>query len=119
MTVVALTVDTVSATIAENEIVLLDFWAPWCAPCRMFSPVYEQASERFPDIFFGSINAEEEKQLAQAAKIVSIPTLMAYRQSVLVFREAGLLQGAQLDELIGQIRRLDMDQVRAAQGGVV
>lgn len=81
----------------------------------MFAPVYQQAADRNPDVVFGSINTEEQKQLAQAAGIVSIPTLMVFRQSILVFREAGVLQGAQLDELLNQVRSLDMDQVRAGQ----
>lgn len=107
MAVTPITSENMSSIIAENEIVILDFWAPWCDPCRMFAPVYDQASTRNPDAVFGSVNTDDEKQLAQAAGIVSIPTLMAFKNSVLVFREAGLLQGAQLDELIQQIRDLD------------
>lgn len=103
---------------SENDIVVLEFWAPWCSPCRLFTPVFEQASLRNQDVYFGTVNTEEQKPLVNAAGIVSIPTLMIFRQSILVFREAGLLQGTQLDELLHQVRNLDMAQVAAGHGAV-
>ncbi|MDO5049177.1 MAG: thioredoxin [Actinomycetaceae bacterium] len=107
-----LTFDKFGSTIEENEIVLVDFWAGWCAPCRMFAPIYDEASERHEDVVFGKVDTEAEQQLAAAAQISSIPTLMAFRQGIAVFRHSGVLQGAALDDIIGQIKDLDMDDVR-------
>ena len=118
MAVNIVTQDNMAQAMSENDIVVLEFWAPWCSPCRLFTPVFEQASLRNQDVFFGTVNTEEQKPLVSAAGIVSIPTLMIFRQSVLVFREAGLLQGTQLDELLHQVRNLDMAQVAAGHGAV-
>lgn len=118
MAVQVVTQENMAQAMSDNDIVVLEFWASWCAPCRLFTPVYEQASIRNPDVFFGTVNTEEQKPLVSAAGIVSIPTLMIFRQSVLVFREAGLLQGTQLDELLHQVRNLDMAQVTANRGVV-
>ncbi|GAA1852904.1 thioredoxin [Microbacterium koreense] len=108
-----LTASEFAATIEQNGIVLLDFWAAWCGPCRMFAPVYETASETHPDITFGKVDTEDQKELAAGFQITSIPTLMAFRDGILVFRQAGALGGPQLEQLIAAVRGLDMDEVRA------
>ncbi|WP_330475573.1 thioredoxin [Terrabacter sp. C0L_2] len=99
-------------TISEHPIVLVDFWASWCGPCRMFAPVYEAASEQHPDIVFGKVDTEAEQQLAAAARITSIPTLMAFRDGILVFSQPGALPAAGLEQVITAVRGLDMDDVR-------
>ena len=99
-------------TISENPIVLVDFWASWCGPCRMFAPVYEAASTQHPDIVFGKVDTEAEQQLAAAARITSIPTLMAFRDGILVFSQPGALPAAGLEQVIAAVRELDMDDVR-------
>ena len=98
-------------TVQGNDIVLLDFWASWCGPCRQFAPVYEAASERHDDVVFGSVNTEEEQQLSAAAGITSIPTLMAFREGVLVFSQPGALPAPALEELITAVKGLDMEEV--------
>ena len=100
-------------TIKNNSIVLLDFWAEWCAPCRQFGPVFEASSDANPDIVFGKVDTEAEQQIAAAAGITSIPTLMAFREGILVFNQPGALKGAQLEEVVDAIKALDMDDVRA------
>ena len=99
-------------TITSNEIVLVDFWASWCGPCRMFSPVYEEASERHGDVVFGKVDTEAEGALAGQFEIMSIPTLMAFRDQVLLYARPGALPPPALEDLIGQIKALDMDEVR-------
>ena len=99
-------------TIEENDVVLVDFWAAWCGPCRMFGPIYEEASNRHEDVVFAKVDTEAEQQLAIAAQIQSIPTLMAFREGIAVFRHSGVLQGEALDDIIRQIKELDMDEVR-------
>lgn len=114
MATVTLHNDNFETTVAENAIVLVDFWATWCGPCRQFGPVYEEASNKHTDIIFGKVDTDAEQNLARAAQISSIPTIMAFRDGVAVFRQSGALPGAALDDLIQQIRDLDMDQVRAS-----
>ena len=101
-----------ASTIATEGIVLVDFWAAWCGPCRMFAPVYEAASEAHPDLVFGKVDTEGEQSLAAAAQITSIPTLMAFRDGILVFSQPGALPAAALEQVITAVRGLDMDEVR-------
>ncbi len=112
MGTIALTNETFTQTVEREGIVLVDFWASWCAPCRRFAPVFEQASERHEDIVFGKVDTEAEQALAAAAGISSIPTLMAFRDGILVFSQPGALPSATLEELITAVRALDMDDVR-------
>lgn len=100
-------------TVTGHNIVIVDFWAPWCGPCQQFGPVFEKISEKHPDITFAKVNTDEEQQIAMAAQITSIPTIMAFREGVAVFRQSGALPGPALEDLIGQIRELNMDEVRA------
>ena len=102
------------STIEDNDIVLFDWWASWCGPCRMFAPVFEKAAATHPDIVFAKVDTEAESGLAGAMGIMSIPTLMAFREGVLVFSQPGALPGVALEELIGKVRELDMEQVHRA-----
>lgn len=114
MATIALNGSNFDDTVAGNDIVLVDWWASWCGPCRMFGPVFEAAAEQHPDIVFAKVDTEAERDLAGAAGIMSIPTLMAFREGVLVFSQPGALPAAVLDELIGKVRDLDMEQVHAS-----
>jgi thioredoxin 1 len=112
MSTVALTEETFEEVVTNEGITLVDWWASWCGPCRMFAPVYEKASETHEDITFASIDTEAEQMLAGALQISSIPTLMAFRDGIMVFRQAGALPAPALEELITAVRGLDMDDVR-------
>ena len=100
-------------TVADNDIVLVDFWASWCGPCRQFAPTFEKAAESNPEIVFGKVDTEAEQALASAANITSIPTLMAFREGVLVFAQPGALPPAALDQVIDAVKGLDMTEVHA------
>ena len=113
MSTVNLTAENFEKTVLDGGIVLVDFWAAWCGPCRMFAPVFEKASEEHPDIVFGKVDTEAEQMLAAQASITSIPTLMAFRDGILVFSQAGALPGPALEQLIDAVEGLDMDDVRA------
>ncbi|GAA2038794.1 thioredoxin [Yaniella flava] len=106
-----LTQESFEKTIQDNDIVLVDWWADWCGPCKMFAPVYEEVSQEHDDIVFGKIDTEDQQQLAAAAGISSIPTLMAFRENVLVFSQPGAINQQQLGQLIEQVRGLDMEDV--------
>ena len=112
MATVNLTKDTFEDIITGNDIVLLDFWAPWCGPCKQFTPVFESISETHPDIVFAKVNTEEEQELGGYFKIRSIPTLMAFREQIIVFSQAGALPPAGLETVIEKISELNMDEVR-------
>jgi thioredoxin 1 len=108
------TMEDFESTIEDNDILLVDWWASWCGPCRMFAPVYENAAAEHQDIAFAKIDTEAEAELARAFQIMSIPTLMVFRERVLVFSQPGALPGAALEDLIAQVRALDMEQVHQA-----
>jgi thioredoxin 1 len=112
MATIELTGENFESSVAENDVLLVDFWASWCGPCRQFAPTYEAASEANPDLTFGSVNTEEQHALASAAQVSSIPTLMVFREGILVFSQAGALPPPALDQLITAVRELDMDDVR-------
>jgi thioredoxin 1 len=113
MATVSLTKDTFQSAVEQDGIVLVDWWAAWCGPCRMFAPVFEAASEKHGDLTFAKVDTEAQPELAGAAQIRSIPTLMAFRDGVLVFSQPGALPAPALEELIGAVRALDMDEVRS------
>ncbi|WP_024796064.1 thioredoxin [Tomitella biformata] len=112
MATVDLTATTFEQTISENDIVFVDFWAAWCGPCRQFAPTFEASSTKHEDIVFGKVDTEAEQGLAQAANISSIPMLMAFREGVLVFSQAGALPPTQFEQLVEQVKGLDMAEVR-------
>ena len=111
MTTINLTKDNFDRTVSDNPMVVVDFWASWCAPCRFFSPVFEEASEQYPGVVFGKVNTEEEPELAGSFGIRSIPTLMILRDKVILYSEAGALPAQQLRALIDQASALDMAAV--------
>ncbi|MDZ7721459.1 MAG: thioredoxin [candidate division KSB1 bacterium] len=113
MATVNLTMDKLEDTLKNNDIVLIDFWAEWCGPCKMFGPIYESVSEKHPDIAFTKVDTEKEQELAGAFGIQSIPTLAIFRDNILIFKQPGALPQQALEDVIKQVRELDMDEVRA------
>jgi thioredoxin 1 len=113
MATITLTAENFKETISGHDIVIVDFWASWCAPCRSFAPTFEAASEKHPDIAFAKVNTEEEREMSSGFNIRSIPTLMVFREQVILYAEAGALPAAALDQLIEQVKSLDMEKVRA------
>ncbi|HSJ85537.1 MAG TPA: thioredoxin [Acidimicrobiia bacterium] len=113
MATVALTKENFDQTIQDNETVFIDFWAEWCGPCRSFAPTYESTSEKYPDIVFGKVDTEDQPELAGAFGIRSIPTLMVFRDQIVLYAQPGAIPGNMLESLITQVNELDMEQVRA------
>jgi thioredoxin len=114
---IELTKDNFEKTVSENPMVIVDFWAPWCGPCRGFAPVYEKASEQHTDVVFAKVNTDEQQELAGAFNIRSIPTLMVFREKVILFQQAGALPGQALEQVITQAKTLDMAKVHAEIAG--
>jgi thioredoxin 1 len=113
MATIALTSDNFKDVINNNDIVIVDFWAEWCGPCRSFAPTFEAASEKYPEIAFCKVNTEEEREMAAGFNIRSIPTLMVFREQVILYAEAGALPASALDQLVEQVKGLDMAAVKA------
>ena len=113
MSTTELTLDTFESTVTADGITFVDFWAEWCGPCKMFGPIFEETASENPDVTFAKVNTEAEQQLAGSLGIMSIPTLMIFRDGIQLFSQPGALPGHALDDLIGQVKALDMDDVRA------
>ncbi len=113
MATVELNEETLEKTIVENDIVIIDFWAPWCGPCKSFGPIYEEVSEKHPDIVFAKVNTEAEQAIGAHFQIRSIPTLMIFREQIVLFSEAGMLPASGLEQVIEQVKALDMEKVKA------
>ncbi len=113
MATIDLTKETFDQTVQDNDLLVIDFWAPWCAPCRSFEPIFEAASETHTDAVFGKVNTEEQTELAAAFQVRSIPTLMILREQIMLYAQPGMLSAAQLEELLNKAKGLDMDEVRA------
>lgn len=111
MAVVDLTKDNFEEVVTGNDMVVIDFWAPWCGPCKGFAPVFEAASDKHPDVVFGKVNTDDEQELADHFGIRSIPTLMMFREKVMLFSQAGALPAAGLESVVAQAKALDMEQV--------
>ena len=113
MATVALTKENFDQTIQDNDTVFIDFWAEWCGPCRSFAPTYESTSEKYPDVVFGKVDTEDQPELAGAFGIRSIPTLMVFRDQIVLYAQPGAIPGNMLESLVTQVGELDMEQVRA------
>ena len=112
MAIVELTKENFEQAVTDNAFVIVDFWAPWCGPCRSFAPVFEKVSEDHPDVVFAKVNTEEEREIAMHFQIRSIPTLMIFRDKIIIFSEAGALPEGAFRDLVGKAGELDMDEVR-------
>ncbi len=112
MSSIAITKENFEDVIHKNPMIIIDFWAPWCGPCKNFGPVFEEISEKYPDIVFAKVNTEEQQELGGMFQIRSIPTLMIFREQIIIFSQPGALPGSALEEIIGKAKELDMDKVR-------
>ena len=112
MATIEVTKDNIEETISKNEMVILDFWAEWCGPCKSFAPVFETASQKYPDVVFGKINTEEQQELAGQFQIRSIPNVMLFREQVMLFTQPGAMPAAGIDSVIAQAKALDMAKIR-------
>lgn len=112
MVAIEITQDNLTQTVESSDILFLDFWAEWCGPCKQFGPIFEEASNKHEGITFGKVDTEDQQQLAAAAGITSIPTIMAFREGILVFSQPGALNGQQFEQVIDAVKGLDMDDVR-------
>ncbi len=112
MALIALTEENFEQTVTDNDIIIIDFWAPWCGPCKSFGPIFEKTSENFPDITFAKVNTEEQQALAGHFQIRSIPTTTILKEQIVVFHQPGVLPEEALTDILGQVQALDMDKVR-------
>lgn len=112
MATVDVTADNFNEIITKNDFVIVDFWAPWCGPCKGFAPLYDELSEKYPDLVFAKVNTEEQQALAGEFQIRSIPTIMIFREQIIMFSQPGAPQGPQMEQIIEQVQGLDMDEVK-------
>ena len=116
MAVIEATRENIEDLVEKNDLVIFDFWAPWCGPCRQFAPIFETASEKYPDVIFSKVNTEVEKEIAAHFSIRSIPTIMVFREAMLVYAQPGSIPESAIGEMIEKIKSLDMDEVRKTKG---